>query len=135
MKKYSIQELPVYKAAPPNERINLLLADKQVGAENLSVGIGVYSKGQAAEFHTHVDEEEVMVYLKGKGVMTLQDGTETPLEKGDITFVPKNESHKLRNTGAEDFVFLFIYAPQGPEKNIRSWNIVKNLQFKLEDFE
>jgi quercetin dioxygenase-like cupin family protein len=130
----SIGELPVYRAAPPNVRDNLVLVDSQTGAQKLSVGIGVYSKGQASEFHTHVNEEEVMIYLKGTGIMRMENGNEYPLQRGDITFVPANEPHKLLNTGDGEFVFLFIYSPQGPEVNIRKWDIIKDLHLTLDDF-
>lgn len=133
MKKLSIGELPVYRAAAPNVRDNLILVDGQDGAKNLSVGIGVYNKGQASEFHTHVNEEEVMIYLKGEGIMKMKDGTEVSLKKGDITFVPADEPHKLLNTGDSEFVFLFIYSPMGPEKNIRKWDIVDSLYITLEE--
>ncbi|MEG1524814.1 MAG: cupin domain-containing protein [Clostridia bacterium] len=133
MKKLSIGELPVYRAAAPNVRDNLILVDGQDGAEQVSVGIGVYNKGQASEFHTHVHEEEVMIYLKGEGIMRMEDNTEVPLKKGDITFVPKNEPHRLFNTGEGEFVFLFIYSPMGPEKNIRMWDIVQNFHLNLDD--
>jgi quercetin dioxygenase-like cupin family protein len=133
MKKLSIGELPVYRASAPNVRDNLLLVDAQDGAKNLSVGVGVYNKGQASEFHTHENEEEVMIYLKGEGIMRMKDGTEVTLKKGDITFVPANEPHKLLNTGEGEFIFLFTYSPMGPEKNIRKWDIVKGFNFTLEE--
>ena len=44
MKKISISELPLYRAAAPNVRDNLVVCDAQDGAENLSVGIGIYKK-------------------------------------------------------------------------------------------
>lgn len=133
MKKLSIGELPLYRAAAPNVRDNLILVDGQDGAKNLSVGAGVYNKGQASEFHTHVNEEEVMIYLKGQGIMRMEDGTEVALQRGDITFVPANEPHKLINTGDGEFVFLFIYSPMGPEKNIRKWDIVEGTYLTLDD--
>lgn len=133
MKKLSIGALPLYRAAAPNERDNLILVDAQDGAKNLSVGIGVYNKGQASEFHTHEAEEEVMIYLKGEGTMRMEDGTEVHLERGDITYVPAGEAHRLFNTGDGEFVFLFIYSPMGPEKNIRKWDIVENVHLTLDD--
>lgn len=133
MKKLSIGELPLYRAAAPNVRDNLILVDGQDGAENVSVGVGVYNKGQASEFHTHAGEEEVMIYLRGQGVMRMEDGTETALKRGDITYVPANEPHKLINTGDGEFVFLFVYSPMGPEKNIRKWDIVKDAHLTLDD--
>ncbi len=133
MKKLSISELPVYRAAAPNVRDNLILVDAQEGARNLSVGIGIYNKGQASEFHTHGIEEEVMIYLKGEGIMRMEDGTEYSLTAGDVTFVPTNEPHKLLNTGDGEFVFLFIYSPMGPEKNIRKWDVVPDLHTTLAD--
>lgn len=133
MKKMSIGELPVYRAAAPNVRDNLILVDALDGAKNLSVGIGVYNKGQASEFHTHMREEEVMIYLKGDGIMRMEDGTEYSLQAGDITFVPADEPHRLFNTGDGEFVFLFIYSPMGPEKNIRKWDVVPDLHILLRD--
>lgn len=133
MKKLSIDALPLYRAAAPNVRDNLILVDGQDGAKNLSVGVGVYNKGQSSEFHTHVNEEEVMIYLKGEGIMQMEDGTEVTLKRGDITFVPGNEAHKLINTGDGEFVFLFIYSPMGPEKNIRKWDIVEGAHLTLDD--
>lgn len=133
MKKLSMGDLPVYRAAPPNVRDNLILVDAQDGAENLSVGIGVYNKGQVSEFHTHEDSEEVMIYLKGQGLMKMEDGAEVLLERGDITFVPADERHQLVNTGDGEFVFLFIYSPLGPEKKIRKWDIVPGLSRALDD--
>jgi len=133
MKKLSISELPLYRAAAPNVRDNLILVDGQDDAKNLSVGIGVYNKGQASEFHIHEHSEEVMIYFKGQGIMRMEDGTEVELKRGDITYVPADERHKLINTGDGEFVFLFIYAPMGPEKNIRKWDIVEGEHFSFDD--
>lgn len=133
MRKLSIGELPVYRAAPPNVRDNLILVDGQVDAKNVSVGIGIYNEGQASEFHTHEGAEEVMIYLKGEGLMTMEDGTEVPLKRGDLTYVPADESHGLANTGKGEFVFLFIYSPMGAEEKIRKWDIVDGLSRAFDD--
>lgn len=133
MKKLSIEELPLYRAAAPNIRDNLIVVDGQDGAKNMSMGIGIYNKGQASEFHTHEHEEEVMVYLKGEGKMCMKDGTEVKLKRGDVTFVPAGQPHKLFNTGDGEFVFLFVYSGMGPEKNIRKWNIVSGMHLTLDD--
>lgn len=133
MKKISINELPVYRAAEPNVRDNLILCDGQDGAQNLSVGVGFYKAGQASEFHVHENEEEVMIYFKGEGIMRMEDGSEYPLKKGDITYVPAGEKHKLINTGDDTFVFLFVYSPMGPEKGIRTWDIVEGLHIDLDE--
>lgn len=133
MKKLSIGELPLYRAAAPNVRDNLILVDAQDGAKNIAMGVGVYNKGQASEFHTHYNEEEIMVYLRGEGIMRMEDGTEVTLKRGDITFVPAGEAHRLFNTGDGEFVFLFVYSPMGPEKNIRKWDIVDGVHLTLDD--
>ena len=133
MKKLSIGELPLYRAAAPNVRDNLVLVDGQDGAKNVAMGVGVYNKGQASAFHTHYNEEEIMVYLRGEGIMRMEDGTEVALKRGDITFVPAGEPHRLFNTGEGEFVFLFVYSPMGPEKNIRKWDIVPGEHLTLDD--
>lgn len=133
MKKVSLKDLPVYRASAPNVRDNLILLDSQDGAKQLSVGIGIYNEGQASEFHTHPDSEEFMIYLRGEGIMKMEDGTEYPLVRGDYTYVPADERHQLINTGKGEFVFLFVYAPMGPEQNIRKWDIVEGLKMTLDD--
>jgi quercetin dioxygenase-like cupin family protein len=133
LEKITIGKLPIYRAAPPNVRDNLIVIDKEIGAKNLSVGIGIYSKGQTSEFHVHSEEEEVMIYTKGKGIMKTIDGKEVELKEGDVTYVPAGEKHQLINTGDEDFVFLFIYTPAGPEKNIRKWNIVEDGNYSIKE--
>ena len=65
--------------------------------------------------------------------MSLEDGTEAKLQRGDVTYVPANEPHKLINTGDGEFVFLFVYSPMGPEKNIRKWDIVEGEHYTLDD--
>ena len=74
-----------------------------------------------------------MVYLRGEGIMRMEDGTEVTLKRGDITFVPAGEAHRLFNTGDGEFVFLFVYSPMGPEKNIRKWDIVDGVHLTLDD--
>ena len=132
MKKLSIGELPLYRAAAPNVRDNLVLVDGQDGAENASVGVGIYNRGQASEFHVH-EGEETMIYLRGEGLMRFEDGTEVELKRGDITYVPGGEKHQLVNTGDGEFVFLFVYAPMGPERGIRKWDVVDGEHYTLDD--
>lgn len=133
MKKLSIGALPVYRAAAPNVRDNLILVDAQEGAQNLSVGIGVYNKEQASEFHTHAGEEEVMSTSRDRESCAWKTAARLELQRGDITYVPAGEAHKLLNTGEGEFVFLFIYSPMGPEKNIRKWETVEGLSLTLDD--
>jgi len=57
-------------------------------------------------YHSHRYEEEWLYILAGSGV-ALIDGTEFPIGAGDfIGFPTPSVAHLLRNTGAEDLVYL-----------------------------
>jgi mannose-6-phosphate isomerase-like protein (cupin superfamily) len=122
MNVFRIDSLPLYEADSPNTRLNKILVDGEAcSAANLSVGIGIYRKGEGAEMHVHDGEEEVMVFTKGRGIIALETGTPVNIEPGTVTYVPPGEKHQIKNVGDDPLEFFFIYSPPGPERNIRKW--------------
>jgi quercetin dioxygenase-like cupin family protein len=55
--------------------------------------------GDRIPLHRH-DVDEVVVVLDGVGDYTL-DGIVTPVEKGDVVFIPAGKSHGTVNTGTD----------------------------------
>ncbi len=51
--------------------------------------------------HDHVDEDEIYIIQKGKGMMT-DGGREFAVETGDAILTGQGASHSIRNTGTED---------------------------------
>lgn len=56
--------------------------------------------------HRHDYEHEVFV-VSGTGEVLL-DGAYRPIGAGDVIYVPANEEHQFRNTGADALRFLCI---------------------------
>lgn len=57
--------------------------------------------------HEHVDEDEIYLIQKGKGVMT-DGGKEFEVVSGDAILTGQGASHSVRNTGDEDLVITAI---------------------------
>ena len=51
--------------------------------------------------HDHVEEDEVYIIQKGKGMMT-DGGREFPVEAGDAILTGQGASHSIWNTGTEN---------------------------------
>jgi len=85
-----------------NMDIRFLISDKTAGSEELSLFRTVFPPGFSAhQKHYHVDIEEVMFGIRGRGIVGIQhpDGTieEYEIAPGVAVFVPKNYVHWFRN--------------------------------------
>jgi len=125
VKVFNIDNLPLYEAEPPYTRLNKVIVDDDSCKAQMSVGLGIYRKGEKAEMHAHDNSEEVMIFTSGKGVMLKENGESISLNKGIITYVKAGEKHKIENVGEEPLTFWFMYSPGGPERGIRKWKVVK----------
>ena len=85
-----------------NMDIRFLITDKSSGAQELSLFRTVFSPGFSAhQKHYHVDIEEVIFGIRGRGAvgMELPSGevNEYEVSPGVAVFVPKNCVHWFRN--------------------------------------
>ncbi|HEU5376211.1 MAG TPA: cupin domain-containing protein [Ktedonobacteraceae bacterium] len=58
-------------------------------------------------WHNHEGIEEIMLVLKGKGIVRDRDG-EYPYKEGDLFIYPQNIEHEIENTGDEEHEYIFI---------------------------
>jgi mannose-6-phosphate isomerase-like protein (cupin superfamily) len=89
----------------------ILVSEKTVGARNLAVGINETALGSMVPEHRHDEEEEVMLFLSGRGKFVTEE-QEIPLEPGVCVYNPPGGRHKILNTGDEVLRFVWIYSPQ-----------------------
>ena len=69
--------------------------------------------------HSHDYEHEVIV-LRGQGVVASAEG-DRPIKPSDVVWVPPNEKHQFRNTGAEPLEFIcLIPAPEDRAMSFRA---------------
>ena len=90
--------------------IRELLAHRNSGIRQQSLAEARLAPGRATTPHHHAVTEEIYYILSGTATMTL--GAETrPVGPGDAIAIPPGMRHTIRNTGAEELVFLCTCAP------------------------
>ena len=62
--------------------------------------------------HDHVDEDEIYIIQRGKGVV-VDNGKEVEVEAGDAVLTGKGASHSIRNTGTEELVVTAVIMKYG----------------------
>lgn len=83
------------------------------GATAMEFSVGSLATGEALPFkHKHKQNEEVYVFLSGRGVMTL-DGEDFPVASGSVVRVAPSVVRTHRNTGDAPLVFLCFQAKAG----------------------
>lgn len=90
--------------------IRELLAHRNSGIRNQSLAEARLAVGQATAPHHHAVTEEIYYILSGVAAMTLGDETRL-VGPGDAIAIPPGLRHTIRNTGAEELVFLCTCAP------------------------
>lgn len=88
-----------------------MLAGPEDGAANFHMRHFQVEPGGHSPHHQHDYEHEILI-LKGSGTARSEQG-EREFSAGDVIWVPANEKHQFRNTGAEPLEFIcLIPAPQ-----------------------
>jgi quercetin dioxygenase-like cupin family protein len=88
-----------------------MLVGPQEGARNFHMRHFEVAPGGFTPHHRHDYEHEILI-LKGEGVAQSEAG-ERRFRAGDVIWVPPNELHQFRNTGAGPLEFIcLIPAPQ-----------------------
>lgn len=88
-----------------------VLIGKDDGADNFCMRMFELSKDGFSPLHSHDWEHEIFVY-SGKGAI-FNNGEWLNVESGYSIFIPRNESHQLKNMGDDPFVFVCLI-PSGP---------------------
>ncbi|HJO92509.1 MAG TPA: cupin domain-containing protein [Victivallales bacterium] len=55
--------------------------------------------------HIHKTSDAIYYILKGTGLMTIEDETET-IKAGDTIFIPKNAEHEMKNNGSSNLEYM-----------------------------
>ncbi len=68
---------------------------------------GYLPAGKSFDWHEHVDTEEIVVIVKGSGIIADKDG-EYDYAPGDVFIFPANIQHKVINNSDEDHEMIFV---------------------------
>lgn len=72
-----------------------------------AMAYGFLPAGSSFDWHSHVDTDEMMLVLKGEGIVCDRDG-EYGYAPGDFFIFPANVEHAIRNTSDEEHEYVFV---------------------------
>jgi len=103
-------------------RLSWLSEPRVTAAEKLSAGVVVLDPGKGHDRHCHPGCEEILYVLSGKGQQVVEPESrrvEREVGPGVLIHIPPGVYHSTVNTGNEPMRILAIYAPPGPEAELR----------------
>jgi|AP95_1055475.scaffolds.fasta_scaffold08638_2 oxalate decarboxylase/phosphoglucose isomerase-like protein (cupin superfamily) len=108
-------------------RLWWLSEPKVTAAERFSTGLVVLEPGKGHARHNHPYSEEILYVISGTGLQTVEgngpDGPNRIVERevgpGTLVHIPTALFHSTVNTGDKPMELIAIYAPFGPEAELR----------------
>lgn len=85
---------------------------------NIDWGVMVLKPGTKMGAHGHKETEETFYFLKGSGLIRVDDIPHTVMP-GDVYYVNPEEKHDIENTGKTDMKVIFIKYPYLPDDKIK----------------
>lgn len=67
--------------------------------------------GASIGLHTHEINSEIIYIIEGSGI-TIYDGNEYNVKKGDVLYCKKGHTHSLINNSNSDLIFFAVVANQ-----------------------
>jgi mannose-6-phosphate isomerase-like protein (cupin superfamily) len=84
-----------------------LLKDNKT-LNNLVLSSTFLRANQCTNGHSHLGQEEVYMFISGKGEMEI-DGTKFNVREGDCILIEDGEFHKVYNTGHLGLYFVCVF--------------------------
>ena len=96
---------------PAGRRSRILGGPKGLPVEQFALGHSTLFPGGSIPTHAHANEE-VYVILSGRGEMRVGDEVEL-VSATTAIYIPSDVPHSLVNTGEDELVVMWMYAPGG----------------------
>jgi oxalate decarboxylase/phosphoglucose isomerase-like protein (cupin superfamily) len=92
-------------------------------AQKFTAGVVLLAPGKGHTRHNHPGVEEILYIVSGQGVQMVEDENGQPVRQtvaaGDMVHIPADVYHETINGGWEAMKLIAIYAPCGPEAQLR----------------
>jgi mannose-6-phosphate isomerase-like protein (cupin superfamily) len=95
----------------------ILIDEENSGAQHFSLLVNEMAPGYKGKEHSH-NVEHCWYVLQGTGIIRM-DGKEYAIKPGDAVFAPIGMRHSVECTGDDPLRYVVIYAPPGPERELR----------------
>ncbi|MFQ6112147.1 MAG: cupin domain-containing protein [Nitrospinota bacterium] len=96
----------------------ILIDEETTGARHFSLLVNEMAPGHMSKEHSH-KVEHCWYILSGQGKMHME-GEVHDIKAGDAVFAPIDVPHKVECTSEEPLRYVLVYAPPGPEKELKS---------------
>jgi oxalate decarboxylase/phosphoglucose isomerase-like protein (cupin superfamily) len=103
-------------------RLSWLSEPRVTAAEKFSAGLVVLQPGKGHDRHNHPGCEEILYVVEGTGRQVVEiDGQarQRTVGPGMLVHIPPDAFHSTVNVGEAAMKLLAIYAPPGPEAELR----------------
>jgi len=67
--------------------------------------------GKSIGLHNTKGNEELLVFLAGRGVAQIGEDVRLEVGVGQVTYIPPQTAHDIVNTGTEPLIYVFCVAP------------------------
>jgi len=100
--------------------VRILIDEISCGAKNFSFLVNTMTAGLNCNVtgtgHSH-EEEHCIFGLSGSGGISV-DGVRHTVEPNTAVFIPAGAMHYVWANKGEDFTYIIVYSPPGPEKKL-----------------
>ena len=103
-------------------RLNWLSEPLVTAAERFSCGMVTLEPGKGHVRHNHPYSEEILYVIEGTGIQTVELASgklEKEIGPGEVVHIPTAIYHATVNNGEGPMKLIAIYAPFGPESELR----------------
>jgi len=104
-------------------RLSWLSEPRVTAAEKFSAGLVELQPGKGHDRHNHPGCEEILYVVEGTGLQVVEidgESRERLIGPGMLVHIPPDAFHSTINKGDEPMKLLAIYAPPGPEAELRA---------------
>ncbi len=105
------EQLKIRTESNTSGEIKLLLSDladfDERNQKLRTFALAQLKPGEAVEFHVHTNECEYYYILSGRGIYN-DNGTESEILPGAVTFTPSGTGHGIKNNGKEMLEFIAL---------------------------
>lgn len=109
--------LPRRESADDGRRRIDLVTEDLLGVDAFKADRVLYAPGDSAPRHSHPDADQIYFVLVGRAVLEA-DGEERVLPAGSVAFIPRGETHTLRNDTDAPFEAIEIWVPPPTAPNV-----------------
>ena len=103
-------------------RLSWLSEPLVTAAERFSCGVVILEPGKGHVRHNHPYSEEILYVIEGTGIQTVELASgmlEREIGPGELVHIPTAMYHSTVNNGDTPMKLVAIYAPFGPEAELR----------------